>query len=96
VPALGQWYHLAAVYDHAAHTITLRINDGAVGSQTTPFTGPVFNSVTPRDLLLLHTYIGNFLYGNNAIDELGIWNRALTGAEITALYNGGAGRSYPF
>jgi hypothetical protein len=30
------------------------------------------------------------------IDEVGIWSRALTGAEVTSLYNGGAGLQYPF
>lgn len=30
------------------------------------------------------------------LDELGIWNRELNFAEITALYNGGAGLTYPF
>lgn len=32
----------------------------------------------------------------DALDEVGIWNRALSGAEITQLYNGGAGNQYPF
>jgi hypothetical protein len=35
------------------------------------------------------SYIGD-------IDEYGAWNRALTGLEITSLYNAGAGKSYPF
>lgn len=30
------------------------------------------------------------------IDEVGIWNRVLTGGEITSLYNAGAGIQYPF
>jgi len=30
------------------------------------------------------------------VDEVGVWNRALTGTEITSLYNAGAGKSYPF
>jgi len=30
------------------------------------------------------------------IDEFGFWNRALSGAEITSLYNAGAGKTYPF
>jgi hypothetical protein len=30
------------------------------------------------------------------VDEVGVWNRALTGAEITSLYNAGAGTTYPF
>lgn len=29
------------------------------------------------------------------IDEVGVWSRALTQSEITALYNGGAGLAYP-
>lgn len=31
-----------------------------------------------------------------ACDEIGIWSRVLSGAEITSLYNGGAGFQYPF
>ncbi len=30
------------------------------------------------------------------IDELGIWNRALTDADVSRLYNSGSGLSYPF
>lgn len=33
---------------------------------------------------------------NGRIDEVGIWQRALSADEIALLYNGGAGRSYPF
>ena len=47
--------------------------------------------------------IGNFIgqtgdgnYYNGQIDEVGIWNRALSQAEVTSLYNGGAGLTYPF
>lgn len=35
-------------------------------------------------------------YFNGSIDEVGIWSRALSGAEVTQLYNSGAGLSYPF
>ena len=37
---------------------------------------------------------GYFLDGT--LDEVGAWNRSLTGTEITALYNSGAGVAYPF
>ena len=30
------------------------------------------------------------------MDEIGIWNRALSSSEVTTLYNSGAGVSYPF
>jgi hypothetical protein len=30
------------------------------------------------------------------IDEVGIWSRVLTAAEIAILYNGGSGITFPF
>jgi Concanavalin A-like lectin/glucanases superfamily len=33
---------------------------------------------------------------DGGIDEIGFWNRALSGSEIDKLYNGGAGLTYPF
>jgi hypothetical protein len=32
---------------------------------------------------------------NGAIDEVGIWSRALTSGEVSQLWNGGAGLAYP-
>lgn len=59
-----------------------------------------------RRTVSLNTGTGNFTIGNypaqtgvswdGKIDEIGFWSRALTGAEITQLYNGGAGLQYPF
>ena len=37
--------------------------------------------------------VGN--YTNGKIDELNIWNKELTAADVTALYNGGTGKFYP-
>jgi hypothetical protein len=50
-------------------------------------------------------YIGRFngsltastnYWFNGKIDEVGLWNKVLTSTEVTALYNGGAGYTYPF
>ena len=35
-------------------------------------------------------------YTNGVVDEVGIWSRALTSAEVTTLYNAGSGNQYPF
>ena len=42
--------------------------------------------------------IGNFvgLFYDGLIDEVGVWNRALSGSEVAELYNGGSGDPYPF
>lgn len=45
-------------------------------------------------------YIGRTIaatsYGDGLVDEVAFWNRALTDAEISYLYNGGAGREIGF
>lgn len=57
----------------------------------------------PTTNIGVHTFIANFFANSGgpdplkgAIDEIGMWKRALTTAEITQLYNGGAGLQYPF
>jgi hypothetical protein len=43
-------------------------------------------------------YVGNNVpdgFADGTIDELGLWSRALTDAEVTSLYNSGAGLAYP-
>ena len=35
-------------------------------------------------------------FNSGAIDEVGLWSRALSTSEISQLYNGGAGFQYPF
>jgi hypothetical protein len=39
---------------------------------------------------------GSYLHYDGIIDEVGVWNRALTQVEVTLLYNSGAGLTYPF
>ena len=41
-------------------------------------------------------YRGSSEYFNGIMDEIGVWDRALSSSEITELYNSGAGLSYPF
>ncbi len=39
---------------------------------------------------------GGTLHTSAYMDEIGVWSRALSGAEVTSLYNSGAGLAYPF
>lgn len=40
------------------------------------------------------SFDGGWIYGKFSMDEMGLWNRSLTQAEVTQLYNGGAGISW--
>jgi hypothetical protein len=67
--------------------LKLYINNVLIGSISCP--GPA--SVTNLVLGNITSY-----YLNGKIDEVGIWNDALTATEVNSLYNGGLGLSYPF
>jgi hypothetical protein len=84
----GNWNNI--VFEKLGTTLNLYINGTLINTATASgsYSGNAYyigqnNAFTGRD------YIGQ-------LDEIGIWNRALSQAEVTALYNGGAGRTYPF
>ena len=57
----------------------------------------IFSSAAPR-MGVVQQYVGVAPYGffDGALDEIGFWSRGLTAAEVTLLYNSGAGYQYPF
>lgn len=80
------WNHLVTTV--GGGSLKLYVNGGLVATGT-----------TSASLIDLELILGNqeSIYPlTGSLDEVGIWNRALTSAEVTALYNGGNGISYPF
>ena len=84
---VGVWYHLVCWYDSSDGKGRLRVND-ATTYVSTPSSGLVQG---PGDFTLGGTPVTPSLYLSGRVDEVGFWKRKLTAAEITALYNGGAG-----
>lgn len=96
----GVWNHLVLVYN-GAETVTQRVRlyrNGTLASisgGTPPTTGP-----SNGGNVVLGCYpesggcpsSGDHFYG--ALDEVGVWARALTAAEVTTLYASGAGYAY--
>ena len=83
----SNWHMVSMVYDGNLKKMYF---DGVnIANQTTgTLTNPNNHGVS----------VGNYYtgsYGSGSIeDEVGIWNRSLTGTEITQLYNGGDGITY--
>jgi len=76
---LKQWYHVVYTCDAVAHELKLYVDGDLKGT--------VYAGTTPNDLSGLkigREYGGRYFQGS--IDEVGIWNRALSGAEIELLY----------
>ena len=87
VPSISTWYFVVGWYDGSF--INISVNDGGINSLTHSLdifddTGPVYigarGEATPDN------------FWNGRIAAVGIWKRALSAAERSYLYNGGAGR----
>ena len=88
----NQWYHVAATWDGESGIMKLYIN-GQLASQTVTAVRP-FGDLIPGDSPGVG--IGNVNDGGNNfpfvgdIDEISLYNRALSAAEIQAIYNAGS------
>lgn len=88
----GVWYHIICWHDPDRNEIGIRVNDQYENVSAT--TGSPVDTIHALDIGRMWdsaTYCFDGL-----IDEAGFWKRQFTPAEITALYNGGNGRTYPF
>lgn len=92
--AANTWYHLAFTWDGSF--IIGYVNGSAVGSptaQTKNATSTGLNFILGRAFNGTD-YVNFGLAGK--MDEVGVWNRAITALEVATLYNSGAGTYYPF
>jgi hypothetical protein len=87
---VGTWYHLAVTI--SGTTVTAYLNGASLGTTTSSGNGTGASGNETR----LGSWIANSDYSSVYMDEVGIWSRALTSAEITQIYNGGTGFTYPF
>ena len=86
----GTWYHVVASFDAPNKTVTIYHNGNSLGSASTTYDGATADT-SPFNLAA-NAYFGN--YSNTKLDEVGIWNRALSASEVAGLYNSGSGLEY--
>ena len=80
------WHHVVAQFDGTTRSIYL--DGGLVASDS-----PTGHSVPNASNFRIGSTNGGE-YFNGSLDEIGIWNRALSAQEISNLYNSGAGFTY--
>ena len=83
---VNTWDHLVLI--HNTTGAYLYIN-GAFSDSTSCDSTGVYDDSTGDPLIGTRTTYADHFDG--VIDEFGVWNRSITGAEIVQLYNGGAG-----
>jgi hypothetical protein len=88
----GQWYFVVGERNNATNTATLYIHDG-INWDSGSFTS---NGVWAGTALFGISRTGGFERLEGIVDEVGIWNKLLTAAERTQLWNSGSGLTFPF
>lgn len=88
----GNW-HFAAI-SISSGTATLYMDGSSIGT-----VGSGDLKISTSGTQFKHIGVdpsGTPHYFNGQIDEVGVWSRALSSTEVTALYNSGNGLQYPF
>lgn len=94
----GTFYMVTFVYSSSTKGYEGFINGSSIGSSPTvaySFAQPQTNRKVAIGADFLAAGTVNSIF-NGTIDEVGLWNRALSSSEISQLYNSGAGLAYPF
>lgn len=87
---LGVWYNSVTTWDGTNIIFYLNGFPDGGGVNATIIRD------TSSDFTICHDLNFAKRYFTGDVDEVGIWSRALTSAEVTTLYNGGNGLTYPF
>lgn len=80
MPTAGQWIHIAAIRNGAVGKIYIN------GVDKTTYSDSIISPATSGDNVFIGTYDGIIQYFNGSIDEVRIYNRTLTAAEVNASY----------
>jgi hypothetical protein len=91
-PSTATWYFIVVTHDSVANTITIRVNNGTADSSA--YSAGVFDGAANFNIGRFATGGGGEEFLDGKVDQLCFWKRILTAAEMTQMYNGGAGLSY--
>jgi hypothetical protein len=95
----GAWHHIVAVCDTDGSDLrtAIYVDSSQVGTTATHAGSTTSIKTTGGASVAFGG--GNGIDASGFVgmlDEIGLWSRALTSAEVTELYNAGAGKTYPF
>lgn len=89
----GTWYHVVVTFTPSTK-VEAFINGVSDGSDTASIPATLFNSTAPFYIGRANPFGSGDRYFDGVVQSVCVWNRVLTGAEITELYNAGEGMTY--
>ena len=84
IPDDGQFHHVVGTFEGSEAHVYL---DGKMSDQSTSYTGPIQASPVSASIGVIFPSI--LRYSSGAMDEVSLYNRALSESEILAIYNAG-------
>jgi hypothetical protein len=87
------WYFVVAQHDSVNNLLKISVNDGTM--DTSAYSAGVGDGAADFNIGR-RSYPGFADHFDGILDEIGIWKRMLSSAEITELYNAGSGRDYAY
>ncbi len=81
-PVINTWYNVVITYDYSNNSSKLYINGSLQNQSSVVLNRPIITNVHIGAWVTFNGY----WYANGKLDDLGIWNRALTANEITTVY----------
>lgn len=88
----GTFHDVCATWNSSTKVVTIYV-DGTSQGTASSTEGSLFNGTATFDIGNTLTSVLPF---DGLIDEVGVWSRDISAAEVTSLYAGGAGNQYPF
>jgi hypothetical protein len=83
VPVIGQWYAVAATYNGTSHKMSFYLNGVLQGTATA---AQVFNAVGGTEIGSMEAAgVGHYQWWNGAVDEVNLYQRELTPAEVATM-----------
>jgi len=91
---VGEWHHVLGWYDQSEFGLVIDNSD----ETSNPHGGmPTSGSYVSGDFHILnYSPLGSSNRTDGIVDNVGVWDRALTAAERDTRYNAGTGLAYPF
>ena len=89
----GTWYHCVAVITGIDNVPIIYINNTAYSGSTAQIANI---GALDYEFDIGNTYSGDNQAFDGVIDEVGVWRKALSAAEVNSLYDYGIGKTYPF
>lgn len=94
-PSTATWYHVAVTFNASDLSTRFYVN-GAQQGTTQTLTRTAGDGTAIFALGTVFSGGSPVVFFDGILDEVGVWSKVLSDAEVTSLYNGGSGLAYPF